>query len=238
MKTATWLLACGFIGVSAAQADAPATGLAVVVDPVHHPVIFENDHVRVFEALASPGARSPMHAHPPMVLVSMDRARLRMTPRGGPAQILDLYPGQVAWIGGAEHQWQLLSGRIEVAGVELKPAALAGKAGAPLPADDAVTADSDHHQVLLENDHVRVISALASPGARSPQHSHAPMVLVSLGPARLRMQNADGDEGIVTLRRGQVLWRPEVRHSWEMLSGQAEVVAVEIKAARATPAGN
>ena len=40
---------------------------AVIVDPKVHNVLFENDHVRVFEARASYPAASPMHSHPPFV---------------------------------------------------------------------------------------------------------------------------------------------------------------------------
>ena len=43
---------------------------AVALDPTHHHVILENDHVRIFEVLAAPGDTSPMHTHPPLVLVS------------------------------------------------------------------------------------------------------------------------------------------------------------------------
>lgn len=46
------------------------------VDPTHHHVILENDHVRVFEALGAPGATSPMHAHPPSVMVSVGKAHV------------------------------------------------------------------------------------------------------------------------------------------------------------------
>lgn len=37
---------------------------AVALDPDHHHVIMENDHVRVFEVLAAAGDTSPMHTHP------------------------------------------------------------------------------------------------------------------------------------------------------------------------------
>jgi hypothetical protein len=36
-----------------------------------HRVVLENDFIRIFDARASRGAKSPLHTHPPMVLVSL-----------------------------------------------------------------------------------------------------------------------------------------------------------------------
>lgn len=50
--------------------------------------------------------------------------------------------------------------------------------GAPLSADegadrfDAVTAAPDSHEVLLENDHVRVLHVVVAPGTTEPIHDH------------------------------------------------------------------
>lgn len=111
------------VGVAAAQTVPDAT----VVDPDIHQVVLENDHVRVFQALASAGAKTPMHSHPPMVLVSLGTARLKMTSPDAKKQILDLRPGTVIWIDGVEHSWELLAGELNVAVVEVK-AAKAAKA--------------------------------------------------------------------------------------------------------------
>ena len=111
------------VGGAAAQTIPDAT----VVDPDVHQVVLENDHVRVFQAMASAGAKTPMHSHPPMVLVSLGTARLKMTSPAAKNQILDLRPGTVIWIDGVEHSWELLAGELNVAVVEVK-AAKAAKA--------------------------------------------------------------------------------------------------------------
>lgn len=86
-------------------------------------MIFENPHARVFEGLASPGERSPMHVHSPFVLISLDRARLRLTLPDGTSPIFDLHPGQALWLEDAAHSWELLSGQLRVIAVEVKAAA-------------------------------------------------------------------------------------------------------------------
>lgn len=225
------LLAFSLAGSPAAVAQTAPD--AVEVDPTHHHVIMENDHVRVFEVLGSPGAQSPMHSHHPLVAISLDRARARMATPDGSSFIFDLSPGQILWMEDVVHQWELLSGRLHVIAVEPK-AARSGATPTPpaLPANDAVAVDPTHHQIVLENDHVRVLSNLASPGARSPMHSHPPIAVVSLGEARFRMGIPDGQSMIFDLHAGQVLWFVDVVHSWELLSGQAQVIGVEVKAAR------
>jgi len=114
------LLLC--LGVGLATAGPQKSKDAVIVDPDVHHVVMENEHVRVFEALAAHGWKSPMHTHPPFVLVSLGSARLKMTRPDGTSFIFDLRPGQVVWMEDAEHSWELLAGEVHVIGVEVKSA--------------------------------------------------------------------------------------------------------------------
>ena len=99
---------------------------------------------------------------------------------------------------------------------------------------DAVAIDPDVHHLLLENEHVRVFEARATHGATSPMHSHPPFVFISLGTARAKLTLPDGKVMIFDMYPGQVLWMPDgMQHSWELLSGDLRVVAVEVKSAQA-----
>lgn len=100
-------------------------------------------------------------------------------------------------------------------------------------APDATVADPDVHQVALENEHVRVLTAMASVGTKSPMHSHPPLLIVSLGTGRVRFTMPDGKKPILDLRPGTLLWIDGTEHAWELLSGEVNVVAVEVKAAKA-----
>lgn len=212
---------------------------AVVVDPRVHNVLFENDHVRVFEARASMPAASPMHSHPPFVFIGLETARVKMGLPDGKKVMFDMYPGQVIWAGdGMEHSWELVSGKVRVIAVEVK-SALKPPAGA-LPAvtrkaNDVVAVDPDVHHVILENDQVRIFDARAAKGRKSPMHSHAPFVFVSLGTARMSLTLPDGKNAILDTYPGQVMWLENAEHSWEILSGEAHVIAVEVKSAQRAP---
>lgn len=207
---------------------------AVVVDPKVHNVLFENDHVRVFEARATVPTASPTHSHPPFVFIGMDTARVKMRLPDGKSTMFDVYPGQVSWIGdGTEHAWELVSGEVRVIGVEVKSASkpAARQTAVARKANDATVLDPDVHPVLLENDHVRVFDARAAKGRKSPMHSHPPFVFVSLGTARVQLTPADGKTVVFDTFPGQVLWNDHVEHSWEILAGEVQVIGVEVKSA-------
>ncbi len=101
---------------------------------------------------------------------------------------------------------------------------------------DATIVDPDVHQVVFENDHVRVLEARAAHGYKSPMHSHPPLLLVSIGSARVKITSPDGTQQILDLRPGMVVWRDSIEHSWELLAGELHVVAVEVKSTQAAKA--
>ncbi len=103
-------------------------------------------------------------------------------------------------------------------------------------AKDSTIIDPDVHQVVLENDYVRVLEARAAHGYKSPMHSHPPLLLVSIGSARVKTTAPDGTKQILDLRPGMVVWRESLEHSWELLSGEVHVIGVEVKSAQAAKA--
>lgn len=234
-----WVIVPAFALCLTVSASAQKSPDAVIVDPKVHSVLFENDHVRVFEARASFPAASPMHSHPPFVFIGLDNARAKMRLGDGKTVFLDVYPGQVLWVGdGMEHSWDLMSGKVRVIAVEVKSARkpVAGTLPAVTrKANDAVAVDPDVHHVLLENDHVRVFDARAGKGRKSPMHSHPSFVFISLGTARLNMALPDGKNAIFDTYPGQVMWMDSVEHAWELLSGEVQVIAVEVKSAQRAP---
>jgi hypothetical protein len=110
------------VGVGVGTALAQRAKDATQVDPEVHHVVMENDHVRVLEVRAPVGYKSPMHSHPPLLGVSIGAVRLRVTSPDGQKQIMDLRPGQIFWLDGAEHSWELLAGNHHVVAVEVKAA--------------------------------------------------------------------------------------------------------------------
>jgi hypothetical protein len=104
-------------------------------------------------------------------------------------------------------------------------------------AKDSTIVDPDVHQVVFENDHVRVIDARATHGWKSAMHSHPPMLVINLGSGRQRVASPDGKTQIVDLKPGMVVWRDDAfDHAWELLAGDVHVILVEVKSANAAAA--
>lgn len=224
-------ISASFTGVSRAE----TAGNAVDIDADIHRVILENEYFRVLDARASQGTKSPMHRHEPMVLVSLGKARFRITTPDGKSTLLDLNPGQAFWVQDVQHSWELLAGELHVIGVEIKSAQGAGAAPAAvaLADNDSTIADPEAHRVLFENPHVRVFEGRTTTGRTSPMHSHPPTLLISQDWIRLKLTLPDGKTAIHDFRPGGVDWLPEGgTHSWEAVAGSGRVIAIEVKAAR------
>ena len=103
---------------------------------------------------------------------------------------------------------------------------------------DALTAAADHHQLLLENEHVRVIQTLVPVGKTTAVHTHrwpsAQYVISATSFVR-----RDGDGNVVfdsraeggELRDAEVLWSdPLGPHSVENVGHvELRVIMVEVK---------
>lgn len=66
--------------------------------PIGTSVLFENDHVRVWEVLLEPGERQPMHRHPlPYVVIPIEGGRGKITSLDGTVRFTDEKPGDVVF---------------------------------------------------------------------------------------------------------------------------------------------
>lgn len=108
----------------------------------------------------------------------------------------------------------------------------------PLRALDAMTAAPDHHRVLLENEHVRVLDTRLAPGETTPLHAHRwPAVLHVLEWSDFVRIDADGRVLLdsratgMSPAPGTILWgAPLAPHAVHNV-GERElrVLAIEIK---------
>ena len=103
---------------------------------------------------------------------------------------------------------------------------------------DALLAAPEHHEVLLENDHVRVLDTRLGPGERTPVHSHRwPSSLYVLSWSDF-VRRDQGGKVLVDSRLwekrpspGDALWSaPLVPHWVENVGdGELRIIAVELK---------
>jgi mannose-6-phosphate isomerase-like protein (cupin superfamily) len=103
---------------------------------------------------------------------------------------------------------------------------------------DAMVAAPDHHEILLENDKVRVLDTRLAPGERTPLHTHASAAaLYVMSWSDFVRRDADGNV-IVDSRSwdrrpavGEALWLPPLPpHSVENVgTDDLRLIAVELK---------
>ena len=106
---------------------------------------------------------------------------------------------------------------------------------------DAMTAAPDHHDVILENDHVRVLDTRLRPGERTPLHSHCwPSSLYVMSWSDFVRRDAEGNTIVDSRDWGRrpepgeaLLSTPLVPHSVENVGArELRIIAVELKHAR------
>ena len=102
---------------------------------------------------------------------------------------------------------------------------------------DAMVAAPDHHEVLLENDRVRVLDSRLKPGDATPVHTHRwPAVLQIVGTSDFVRYDPEGNV-IFDSREsdemgiGQTVWSPPLAPHFVRNVGDNEirVISIEIK---------
>jgi quercetin dioxygenase-like cupin family protein len=86
---------------AAPKESAPAGLDAAKAAPDVYKVVLENDRVRLLEVHLAPGAKVPMHSHPPHVIYSLADAKAKFSSPDGKSQEVQMKVGQALW-GGAE----------------------------------------------------------------------------------------------------------------------------------------
>lgn len=103
---------------------------------------------------------------------------------------------------------------------------------------DAMAAAPDHHDVVLENDHVRVLDTRLGPGEQTPLHEHAwPAVLHVMSWSDFVRVDAGGNVILdsraagMSPAPGAILWgAPLAPHSVRNVGdGELRVIAIELK---------
>ena len=105
-------------------------------------------------------------------------------------------------------------------------------------AQDPVGTDGDKYKVLLENEHVRVLSYTDRPGDATHQHKHPTFVVYALAPFKRKLTLADGRTLTREFKAGDVLYSDGETHIGENV-GQTptQIVMVEMKPAASKDVG-
>jgi len=105
----------------------------------------------------------------------------------------------------------------------------------PAPTKDPVATNPGHYRVILENERVRVLEYLDSPGDKTTPHAHPDSVMFTLSSFSRRL-SANGRELDVVLPAGEARWLAAQEHSGENTgSTQTHTIFFELKEPAPTP---
>lgn len=96
---------------------------------------------------------------------------------------------------------------------------------------DPTEVDPEGHQIVFENEHVRILEIKHKEGQQLPLHTHAPRVVISIGNYEMASVDPDGVESTMTREPGQAIWMDQQHHSATVAVGPSHVIEVEIKSA-------
>lgn len=103
-------------------------------------------------------------------------------------------------------------------------------AGTNTQANDAVTIAPDLHEVIFENDKIRVLKVTVPPGAKAAMHWHPENMNYILAPGKLKFTKPDGSVAELALTEGQVTSSPAGSHEVENTDAtELQTIQVEMK---------
>ncbi len=101
------------------------------------------------------------------------------------------------------------------------------------PIDDIVKISPDVHEVLFENDVIRVLEVTVKPGAKVAMHTNPENVNYIVKPGTLRLIDPDGSAVDIVLAERQVIPAPVGRHAVENVGAtEVRTICIELKSSR------
>lgn len=204
---------------SAVQAPVPVSAEA------HHHLKFENEYVRVYDAVVEPGDETLFHVHSSdYVYISLSDAHLKAQILGGPVVDLSLKSGQSVFTKAPTTHRVINPGptvfRCIAAEILKSPNGSAQEPPMNVPG----------YSVLLENDLVRVVRLVLDPGQSTGLHTHNLMSLgVAVTAARMAYQEPGQEKQVAELKAGDFNWHRVKRTHTVTNVGQTRFEAVEIE---------
>jgi quercetin dioxygenase-like cupin family protein len=102
--------------------------------------------------------------------------------------------------------------------------------------DDIVKISPDVHQVLFENNVIRVLEVTVKPGTKVPMHTNPENVNYIVKPGTLRLIEPDGSSMDIDLAERQVIPAPVGRHAVENVgASEVRTICIELKTSKRGP---
>jgi quercetin dioxygenase-like cupin family protein len=192
----------------------------------HHHFKFENEFVRVYDVTVEPGDATLYHTHSnDYIFVNLTNTRLKAQTLGAAAIDLPVKIGQTVFSKAPITHLVANPDTVPYRNITVEilktPRVETGKS--PL-------AGVPGHEIVLENDRIRIERLVLEPGQATGKHTHTLMSLgIAVTAAKVAYQGEDGKEQVAEFKAGDFNWHPQPRtHSLKNV-GATRFEAIEIE---------
>lgn len=182
--------------------------------PDHAGAVFENDYVKAVEFTLEPGEKLPLHKGGPRAVYALSDYKIKWN-EGGQVTEKEWKTGDAHWHGAIEHAVENIGdtpARYLV--VTRTETALPGTGDYDL-SRDASQLDSEHSEVVFENEHVRIIEVMLGAGESQPMHEGINRLIYSLTGYRLNYSSDQMDTKETEMEAGEAHWHTADAHAVE-----------------------
>jgi quercetin dioxygenase-like cupin family protein len=225
MKALAALLMLSFVFAGGRQDAVPVSAVPVSQEPHHH-FKFENEFVRVYDVLVEPGDSTLYHTHSSdYVFVNLTNTQLKAQIKGSASVDLPVTIGQTVFTKATITHRVVNPDKVPFRNitVEILKTPRADPQKSPL-------AGIPGHEIVLDNDRVRIERLVLEPGQTTGTHTHTLMSLgIAVTAAKVAYQSEDGKEQVAEFKAGDFNWHPQPRtHSLKNI-GKTRFEAIEIE---------
>ena len=197
--------------------------------PDNTKVIFENDYVKAVEFMLKPGEKLPLHKGMPRAVYALTDYKIRWT-EGDETSEKVWQKGDAHWHGALEHA-------IENIGDENANFIIVARKQAALPETgeydilkDASAIDSEHSNIVLENEYVRVIETSIPPQVSQSMHHGINRLIYALTDYHIKYTSDKIETKDTKIDAGSAHWHRADQHAVENVgTDMAQYLIFEFK---------
>lgn len=205
-------LAVIFLVGACAQKEQKAVEDIVAEYPENTKVVFENDYVQAVEFTLKPGEKLPLHTGGPRVVYALADYKIKWT-EGGKITEKEWKKGDTHWHSAIDHAVE------NIGDVDAKYLVVT-RTKNPLPetgendlSRDASQLDSEHSQIIFENDQVRVIEVNLPGGESQPKHDGINRLIYSLNDYQIEYTYYQLNNVETEMQAGYIHWHAPEKHA-------------------------
>lgn len=186
----------------------------VAIYPANSTVKIENDYVKVVEFMIKPGDKLPLHKGGPRAIYSLSGYTLKWT-EGDQETEKEWTKGHVHWHAAIEHAVENIGDTDAKYLVVTRKKMVLPQTDDYDIAEDASQLDSDHTNIIFENEHIRIIEVKLAAGESQTMHHGINRLIYSLTSYQIEFISDKMETMETKMEAGDSHWHTADKHAVE-----------------------